>query len=234
MNRELDSLRHIETQIFIQSLQEELSLESISYSQISRTLNGLPTDVLWEIFNHLLAQVHPASVAPNSRKVFLVDSTTVSLGKRRFPWAAFPSTKAGIKVHMKLCYVDDGDVYPWDFQLSPAKAHDTDFLDALITDTQATYIFDLRDEEISDLYRSRWQIELFFNHIKQHLKIKHLYAQRQQGVDNPMILARVAYLLNSLFKQKISSDPSLFEVIRLLKPLWFSPFRQIQGILEAG
>lgn len=318
INSELDSLRHMSTELYLPELQRELELDSISYSQLSRTLNKIPTNILWEIFYQLLQLVQQKDSRDNRHKAFLIDSTTLSFGIRRFPWAIFRSTKAGIKVHMKLCYVDDGDVYPEDFTLSVAKEPDSNYLDCFLTNQLATYIFDrgyldfnrldrmqrdgyffvtrlkkntliidaqenmwpednqspitqdvlarlggtketksyfriitikcpgrsdlrlvtnrmdLTAEEISEMYQSRWQIELFFKHIKQNLKIKHLYAQSEQGVENQIVLAMISYLLNYLIKLKTSSRRSLFDIIRILKTLWFKPLEYILNILEPG
>lgn len=318
INSDLDSLRHISTELCLPDLQMELELDSISYSQLSRTLTKLPTKVLWEIFNQLLEQVHQLDTRSNYHKAFLVDSTTIPLGKHLCPWASFRPTKSGIKVHVKLCYVDDGDVYPADFQLSTASEHDSEYLECFMKDPLATYIFDraylnfklfdqmnrdgyffvtriktntlladkqenawgqedsslikedvlarlggktdatdffriitverpgqsdlrlvtnrmdLTAEEVSAMYQSRWQIELFFKHIKQNLRIKHLYSQSEQGVENHVILAMISYLLNYLLKQRVSSKRTIFEVIRVLKTLWFQSFEYIQTILEPG
>src|SRR5690625_3567894 len=57
-------------------------------------------------------------------------------------------------------------------------------------------------EEISDLYRSRWQIELFIKWIKQHLVIKKLYGTSQNAVFNQIYLAMITYCLTLLMKNK--------------------------------
>jgi Transposase DDE domain. len=42
--------------------------------------------------------------------------------------------------------------------------------------------FDCTSDEIAAMYKSRWQIELFFKHIKQHMTIKKFFSQSEQGV----------------------------------------------------
>ncbi|WP_343752874.1 transposase, partial [Alkalibacterium iburiense] len=54
---------------------------------------------------------------------------------------------------------------------------------------------DVSAEEISQMYQSRWQIELFFKHIKQHMTIKTFFSQSEEGVENQLILAMIVYLL---------------------------------------
>lgn len=50
-----------------------------------------------------------------------------------------------------------------------------------------TNVTDLTAEEIGDVYRYRWQIELFFKWIKQHLTVKHFFGQSHQAVENQLL-----------------------------------------------
>lgn len=54
--------------------------------------------------------------------------------------------------------------------------------------------FDLSPEEISEMCKSRWAIELFFKWIKQHLSIKKFYGQSESAIHNQVLIAKV--LLN--------------------------------------
>jgi IS4 transposase len=58
--------------------------------------------------------------------------------------------------------------------------------------------FDLPADEISEIYRSRWTIELFFKWIKQHVKIKHFYGMSENAVNNQNYLALITYCLTVL------------------------------------
>lgn len=58
--------------------------------------------------------------------------------------------------------------------------------------------FDLSAEEIADLYKSRWEIELFFKWIKQRLKIKHFIGRTENAVKIQLLTALIAYLLIKL------------------------------------
>ncbi|MCT1901610.1 transposase [Oceanobacillus sojae] len=55
-------------------------------------------------------------------------------------------------------------------------------------------------QEISDLYRNRWQIELFFKWVKQHLVIKKLYGKSENAVYNQLFLAMITFCLTLLMK----------------------------------
>ena len=48
--------------------------------------------------------------------------------------------------------------------------------------------FDISADEISEIYRSRWAIELFFKWIKQHVKIKHFYGMSENALKIKSIL----------------------------------------------
>ncbi|BDP86012.1 hypothetical protein EfmAA610_32220 (plasmid) [Enterococcus faecium] len=48
------------------------------------------------------------------------------------------------------------------------------------------------------MYHARWQIELFFKHIKQHMTIKTFFSQSEKGVQNQLILTMISALLTFL------------------------------------
>lgn len=50
---------------------------------------------------------------------------------------------------------------------------------------------DVSSKEISDMYHARWQIELFFKHIKQHMTSKTFFSQSEKGVQNQLILTMI-------------------------------------------
>ncbi|GAW28754.1 hypothetical protein ULO1_13240 [Carboxydocella sp. ULO1] len=62
-------------------------------------------------------------------------------------------------------------------------------------DTEGKQILDMSAEEIGQLYRYRWQIEIFFKWLKQHLHVKHLYSLSQQAVENQLYIALATYCL---------------------------------------
>lgn len=76
--------------------------------------------------------------------------------------------------------------------------------------------FDMSAEEIADLYKSRWQIELFFKWIKQHLKIKTFYSTSENGVKIQIWCALITYLLLLKLKSKINLEISRYDFLRKL------------------
>jgi hypothetical protein len=98
------------------------------------------------------------------------------------------------------------------------------------TDTEGNLVLILTDdfarsaEEIGDLYRYRWQIELFFKWLKQHLTVKHLYGESPQAVENQIMTALITYCLLMFLKMETGFTGTLLEIQRLLKTCLLAPF----------
>jgi hypothetical protein len=71
-------------------------------------------------------------------------------------------------------------------------------------------------ESIALLYKNRWQIELFFKWIKQHLKIKRFWAHSENGVKVQICVALATYLLVAIMKKKLKLTQSLYEILQIL------------------
>ena len=77
--------------------------------------------------------------------------------------------------------------------------------------------FHLAAKTIADLYKSRWQVELFFKCIKQNLKIKSFVGTSKNAVMTQIWVAMCAYLLLLWIKFSCQIDRSLQQMIRLLQ-----------------
>nr|WP_255364397.1 transposase [Fusibacter sp. 3D3] len=84
--------------------------------------------------------------------------------------------------------------------------------------------FDKKAEEIADIYRLRWKIELFFKWIKQHCRIKVFYGKSANAVENQIFIALITYCLLILAKLKEGYNGSLLTFVRILKACIFNPF----------
>ncbi len=69
-------------------------------------------------------------------------------------------------------------------------------------------------QEVADLYKSRWQIELFFKWIKQNLKIKRFLGRSENAVKVQVLVAMIAYLLLRLTQIATHSKLSLRQIAR--------------------
>lgn len=76
--------------------------------------------------------------------------------------------------------------------------------------------FSLPALTIAQLYRCRWQIELFFKWIKQHLRIKAFYGNSVNAVKTQVWIAVSVYLLAAILKKQLNSELSLAEILQIL------------------
>ena len=68
---------------------------------------------------------------------------------------------------------------------------------------------------IADLYRCRWQVELFFKWIKQHLRIKNFYGTSRNAVFSQIWIAICSYLLVAIVKKKLKIGYSLYTLLQI-------------------
>ena len=76
--------------------------------------------------------------------------------------------------------------------------------------------FDLPALTIAELYRCRWQVELFFKWIKQHLRIKAFFGTSENAVKSQIWIAISTYVLVAIVKKRIKSDASLYTILQIL------------------
>lgn len=76
--------------------------------------------------------------------------------------------------------------------------------------------FELDAYTITLLYKNRWQIELFFKWIKQHLKIKKFWGQSENAVKTQIWIAVCTYLLVAILKRRLNTQKSLYEILQIL------------------
>ena len=82
--------------------------------------------------------------------------------------------------------------------------------------TFLTNNFTLPAETIADLYRCRWQVELFFKWIKQHLRIKAFYGTTENAVKTQIWIAISVYVLVAIVKKMLKLDQSLYNILQIL------------------
>ena len=69
---------------------------------------------------------------------------------------------------------------------------------------------------ITDLYRRRWQVELFFKWIKQHLRIKAFFGTSENAVKTQIWIAVSVYVLVAILKKQLNLKPSLYAILQVL------------------
>ena len=230
---------------------------------------------------------------------YALDSTTIDLCLSVFPWAAFRTTKAAVKMHTLL---DLRGNIPSFIHISEGKLHDVNVLDVLVPEARAIYVMDrayvdferlhamhqagaffvtraksnmnarrvysaradrstgiicdqtialngyyssrdypahLRRIRFKDpvsgktlvfltnnfvlpaaticaLYKARWQVELFFKWIKQHLRIKKFYGTSDNAVKSQIWIAVSVYVLVAIIRKRLNLDASLYTLLQIL------------------
>ena len=69
---------------------------------------------------------------------------------------------------------------------------------------------------IAKLYKCRWQLELFFKWIKQHLRIKHFYGTSDNAVKTQIWISICVYVLVAIVKKQAASERSLYSILQIL------------------
>ena len=82
---------------------------------------------------------------------------------------------------------------------------------------------------ICELYKSRWQVELFFKWIKQHLRIKRFFGTSENAVKTQIWIAVAMYVLVAIVRKRLNLDLSLHEMLQILSitPLEKTPLFQL-------
>lgn len=315
---EVESLHELTDYLFDDDLQKEIDLDTISISQLSRRLNGMNPDIFQILFLDLVSQIHTKTHYPKlMMPLKFIDSTTLPLNLTNHRWAEFRKTKAGVKVHLKLVFMEKGLSYPEKAVITNAKEHDRNQLEVLVDDKECMYVFDrgyldyerfdrmtddgyfflsrlrknafirvvgddfelphdstvlsdqmvligtsqnraenyfrlvkvedtkgnilqlvtnrfdLSADEISEMYKSRWAIELFFKWMKQHVNIKKFYGQSETAIFNQVFIALIVFCLNVLVQIKTNSKRTLLQISRYLRAALWKPgyiwLRKIEG-----
>ena len=76
--------------------------------------------------------------------------------------------------------------------------------------------FKISASSISLLYKHRWQIELFFKWIKQHLKIKSFWGYSENAVKTQICIALCVYLIVAILKKRLNLPQDLYEILQIL------------------
>ena len=102
--------------------------------------------------------------------------------------------------------------------------------------TFLTNNFALQPELIADLYRQRWQVELFFKWIKQHLRIKTFLGTSENAVKTQIWIAVCTYVLIAIAKKRLNLPNSLHEILQILSLTMFetTPINQLLTQLDTS
>ena len=85
---------------------------------------------------------------------------------------------------------------------------------------------------IAQLYKCRWQVELFFKWIKQHLRIKAFYGTSKNAVKTQIWIAISVYVLVAIIKKRLNLDLSLYTILQILSVTAFEQIPIIQVLTD--
>ena len=178
-------------------------------------------------------------------RVYSLDATVIDLCLKVFDWAKFRKRKGAIKLHLILDHgghipsfcvmtpgreheieVARGQRYEPDRILSFDRAYvDYHWFDQL--HRQGVYFVTrqkrnaryrvLQRREVAAIYKARWQIELFFKWVKQHLKIKSFLGTTANAVMTQVWVALCVYLLVAYVKFLLRPPGRLYEIFKRLQ-----------------
>ena len=247
------------------------------------------------------------------QSLYALDSTTIDLCLKLFPWAKFRQHKAAVKMHTLL---DLHGNIPTFISITEGKLHDVNILDNLLLEAGAFYVMDrgyvdfdrlynftlsaaffvtrtksnirlqrrysrpvdkttgVRSDQtvvlttldflkaypdilrrvnyfdvttnkriqfltnnftlpaltIAHIYKSRWQIELFFKWIKQHLRIKAFYGNSENAVKTQIWIAVSVYVLVAIIRKRLGLDASLNQILQILSVTLFEKTPILQAL----
>jgi IS4 transposase len=83
---------------------------------------------------------------------------------------------------------------------------------------------------IARIYRSRWQVELFFKWIKQHLRIKAFYGLSENAVKTQIWIAVSVYVLVAIVRKRLRLEASLYQILQILSLSLFEKMPILQAL----
>ncbi|OIQ52780.1 transposase DDE domain protein [Moorella thermoacetica] len=203
-----DGLRDISNRLYDPQFSRTINLNGISFSQISRRLRDLSPEFIRLLFSYLTTQAGKEIGFVNLRnavgRIYLIDSTTISLCLTQYRWAELRKTKGGVKLHLRLRFFEEEVLLDKAVIITPARPADKTQMDALD--------------------RNRWQIELFFKWLKQHFEVKHFYGKSEQAVENRLFKTLITYCLIVMLQLKAGYGGPLQTIKRLIHTCLYEPF----------
>lgn len=109
-------------------------------------------------------------------------------------------------------------ISPWSRKSYPVPLRRIRVYDAEhhVTLVLLTNQLDVPAAVIAELYRKRWQVELFFKWIKQHLRIRHFYGRSENAVRSQIWSAICAYLMVAIVRKQLKLPQSLNEILQIV------------------
>lgn len=162
----------------------------------------------------------------NTGAFFLIRAKSNTLFKRRY---SHKTTKSSPDVICDQTVILTGVKTSVDYPqaLRRVKYHDTVSGKTFIF---LTNNFIIPAQTVADLYRQRWQVELFFKWIKQHLRIKSFYGTSENAVKSQIWIAVSVYVLIAIIKKRLGIKENLYTILQVLSITVFEKTPLIQAV----
>ena len=119
----------------------------------------------------------------------------------------------GLKCDQTIQLIGVSSIKSYPEKLRRIKYHDSKTDKTLVF---LTNNFSLPAMTITNLYRSRWQVELFFKWIKQHLRIKSFFGTSKSAVKTQIWIAVTVYVQVAILKKRLNLKGSLYSILQIL------------------
>jgi len=149
--------------------------------------------------------------------------------KRRYSHVSYKSLGVMCDQTIMLINPHSAEVYPE--PLRRIKYYDKENDKKLVF---LTNDFNLSASMIAQLYKARWQIELFFKWIKQHLRIKSFYGTSQNAVKTQLWIAISTYLLVVILKKELQLELPLYTILQVLSLSLFEKDHILQVLTDSN
>jgi uncharacterized protein DUF4372/DDE family transposase len=87
---------------------------------------------------------------------------------------------------------------------------------------------------VAQIYKQRWQVELFFKWIKQHLRIKKFYGTSENAVKTQIWVAVSVYVLVAIVRKRLGLEASLYQILQILSLTQFEKTPILQALSESN
>ena len=151
-----------------------------------------------------------------SAAFFVVRTKSNVLLQRRYSHAVDKSTGVRSDHTVILTAIDSAKVYPEALRRVTYLDVETGKRFKFLTNN-----FALPAATIAQIYKCRWQVELFFKWIKQHLRIKAFFGTSENAVKTQIWIAVSVYVLVAIVRKRLSLDVSLYQILQILSVTLF-------------
>ena len=191
----------------------------INRSALSKANNYRNYHIFREYTEHMITIAQGKRIGREfeiNGRFYAFDSSTIDLCMSVFEWAKFRSTKSGIKLHTQIDIVTQ---IPTFMRITNADVSDVKAMDYL---------------EYEPLAENRWQVELFFKLIKQHLRVKTFWGVSETAVRTQVYAAIITYCLVAIIEHDLKLNRNIYEVMRILSSALLSKDRMADLLVPSS